>query len=380
MFVLVDVGRGHLSPAVAVSEQLERSEAGRFETRLVDVLHELGLGMLDRSVKRSWSEFFLRFPPFFDILYGAGDAFSRIMVNGVALIVGPQLRRLERYCRRLRPDLLVATHFIAINALAILRQRGRLAVPVIGMVVDPFECNKVMGHVGLDGLVTFSRRSLAAYRRQLPSVEVTRFPFPLSARFRADGTSRRETRRRLGLPPDRFVLLMTAGADGAGNFRRYFERLSRAGLDLHLVVVCGRNVRLRAELETWRPHAAGRTILGFVDNMHDLISACDVVLGAGGANLTMEALSVGRPLILTLSTANIRGTIAYVVRSGFGWWCPKAAGIVPLVRRLLEEPGIVREAGRRISEAGIRSGSPELAAYLAAKAAPTRTGATRPGS
>ena len=377
MFVLVDVGMGHTSPAVAVREELERTAPGRFEVLVVDVLREIGLVNLDRIIKRSWAEVFLRYPVFVDLFYGVSHALARIVVPAVTLLVGPGLRRLERFCRSVRPDLLVATHFIAINSLAVLRRRGRLGTRVIGVAVDPFDPYRIVGHPGLDGLITFSRRSFAAYRRQLPAVAVTRFPFPLSARFGANGTSRHEARRKLGLPPDRFILLMTAGADGAGNFHRFYERLVQASLDIHIVVVCGRNLRLRSALLAQEPPVrpaggcvSGRTVLGFVDNMHDLIAACDVFLGAGGANLTLEALCLGRPLVLTLSTPNIRGTVDYVVRNGFGWRCGEAAGIVPLVQRLLREPGLVREAGLRITAAGIRSGSPELAAYLAEQAEP----------
>lgn len=371
VFALIDSGMGHTSPALAVKEHLERAAPGRFEFVLVDLLHALGLRTLDRAVKRSWSGVMLRFPRLIDLVHGVGHAFAGILVPLIAWIATPQFHRLERHLRRLGPDLLVTTHFITTNAIAILRRRGLLDAPVVGMVVDPYDTLRVAAHPGLDGLVTFSRRSWAAYRRRLPAVEVVRFPFPLSVRFAGRPASRDEARRALGIPADRFVLLMTAGAEGVGNFERFFLRLVRASLDVHLVVVCGRNAALRRRLEVRaRRHSPAAdspttcTVLGFVGDMERLLAACDVFLGAGGANLTHEALATGRPLILTLSAANIRGTVEAVVRSGFGWHCTSARGIVPLVRRLLAEPELLREAERRIAAAGIRSGTPELSAYL----------------
>lgn len=371
VFALIDSGMGHTSPALAVKEHVERTAPGRFEIVLVDLLHALGLRTLDRAVKRSWSGLLLRYPRLIDPIHGIGHAFAGLLVPLIAWIAAPQFRMLERYLRRLEADLLVATHFIAANALAILRRRARIGIPVVGMVVDPYETFRVAGHPGLDALVTFSRRSWAAYRRQLPAVEVVRFPFPLSARFAGGTACRHEARRALGIPADRCVLLMTAGAEGVGNFERYFIRLVEASLDVHLVVVCGRNAALRRELEararrctSAADSATTCTILGFVDDMERLLAACDVFLGAGGANLTHEALCAGRPLILTLSAANIRGTVDYVVRSGFGWRCTRSRRIVPLVRRLLAEPELLRETERRIAAAGIRSGTSELSAYL----------------
>ena len=371
VFALVDSGMGHKSPALAVQEHLERVAPGRYDIVLVDLLAALGLRSLDTVVKRGWSDVLLRFPRLIDVIYWLFHTFAALLVPAIAWIVTPQLHFLERFCKRLDADLLVTTHFISNNSLAILRQRGRLGAPVVGMVVDPFETYRIAGHAGLDALVTYSRRSWSAYRSQLPSVQIERFGFPLSARYASPSRDRAAARRRLFVRAGRFVLLMTAGAEGVSNFHRFFERLVDASLDIHIVVVCGRNSVLRRQLQI-RADAvisSGSTtttcsLLGFVDNMDVLITACDVFLGAGGANLTFEALAVGRPLILTLTTPNIRGTIDYVVRNGFGWHCTREGEIVPLVKRLRETPRLLEEAERRIADAGIRSGTPELAGYL----------------
>jgi processive 1,2-diacylglycerol beta-glucosyltransferase len=371
VFALIDSGMGHLSPALAVKQHLERAAPGCFDITLVDLLDELGLKRLDRFVKRGWSEVLLRRPWLLFVAYWVGHALVGVLRPVISWIATPQLHLLERYCRDVRPDLLVSTHFLSTNFLAILRQRGRIHVPVVGMVVDPFETYRVAGHPGLDGLVTFSVRSWATYRRRLAAVEVARFGFPLSAPFAARTASREEARRALGIPAGAFVLLMTAGAEGSGNFHRFFQRIVEASIAMHVILVCGRNVRLRHALQEWagrRASAAGTattwTILGLVGNMAELIASCDVFLGAGGANLTLEALSVGRPMILTFRAPNIRGTVDYVVRNGFGWHCTRVGRFLPLMRMLLVEPGLLREAERRIAAAGIRSGTPELAAFL----------------
>lgn len=362
VFALVDSGMGHRSPALAVKEHLKRVAPECFAVVLVDLMEELGLRRLDWIVKRGWTEVLLRYPRLIDLLYWVGHAFAGVLVPAMAFVLTPQFRRLERYCRGLRADLLVTTHFLTTNLLAILRQRGSLRTPVIGMVVDPFETYHIAAHPALDGLITFSRRSLTAYRTHLPGVDVTLLGFPLTARFIGRVPSRAEARRTLGISSGTFVLLMTAGAEGVGNFDRYFERVIEASMDLHVIVVCGRNALLRRKLQG--RSCAACTILGFVDDMEELIAACDVFVGAGGANLTMEALSIGRPAILTLRTANIRGTVDYVVRRGFGWRCTRVDRFVPLLDRLLRNPRLVREAERRIASAGLGSGTPELAAYL----------------
>jgi 1,2-diacylglycerol 3-beta-galactosyltransferase len=372
VFALVDSGMGHKSPALAVREHLEAVAPGRFDILIVDILAELGLKRLDTVIKRGWSDVLLRYPILINVIYWIFSAFSGLLVPVIAWLVTPEFILLDRYCRRMDADLVVTTHFLSINPFAMLRQRGRVEIPVVGMVVDPFETYRVVAHPGLDSLVTFSRRSFDVYRRHLPSVDVQRFGFPLSARYAERSQSRLEARRALDIPPSRFVLLMTAGAEGVGNFQQFFQAVVATSLDIHVMVVCGRNKALRHELEEWAGEAgrsgASRTectIFGFVDTMDELITACDVFLGAGGANLTFEALAIGRPMILTLYTPNIRGTIDYVVRNGFGWSCTREKEFVSVIRRLAADSSLLQEAEQRIAAARIRSGTPELSAYLA---------------
>lgn len=374
LFALIDTGMGHKSPALAVREHLERVAPGRFEIVLMDFLAELGMKTLDKAVKRGWSRVLLRYTWLIDTLYWPGHALAPVFVTVIGWIVTAQLHHLERLTRKQDPDLIVTTHFVSTNSYAVLRKRGRIDVPVVGLVVDPFENNNLMAHAGLDALVTFSRRSHSVYRRNLPSTtEVVRFGFPLSERYSGTETSREAARKRLGIGPDRFVLLMTAGAEGVGNFDTLPGSVIAASMDIHVIVVCGRNDRLRRELAALSREVASAgksrtecTILGFVDNMHDLIAACDVFLGAGGANLTFEALSVGRPAILTLYTANIRGTIDYVAQNGLGWRCSDEKDCISLISRLRDEPRLLREAETRVARAGVRSGTPDLASYLVA--------------
>jgi UDP-N-acetylglucosamine:LPS N-acetylglucosamine transferase len=369
---MIDTGMGHKAPALAVREHLERVAPGRFDVVIMDFLAELGMRTLDKAVKRGWSKVLLRYTWLIDALYWPGHALAPIMVTVIGWIVTPQLHRLERLTRKQDPDLLVTTHFVSTNSYAVLAKRGRIDVPVVGLVVDPFENNNLMAHAGLKALVAFSRRSASVYRRNLPpSTEVVRLGFPLSGRYTGSVPDRAAARRKLGIASDRFVLLMTAGAEGVGKFDILPESVIGASLDIHVIVVCGRNDRLRRDLDAFAQEVASSgtsrtecTILGFVDNMHDLIAGCDVFLGAGGANLTFEALSVGRPAILTLYTPNIRGTVDFVEGNGFGWRCGDAASCVSLVSRLRSEPEVLREAEARIARAGIRSGTPELAAYL----------------
>src|SRR5207302_2048348 len=59
---------------------------------------------------------------------------------------------------------------------------------------------------------------------------------------------RAELRTRLGLYPDRFVVLVCGGADGSGGIARHAAALAASGLDIELAVIWGRYLPHTAQL------------------------------------------------------------------------------------------------------------------------------------
>lgn len=67
-----------------------------------------------------------------------------------------------------------------------------------------------------------------------------------------------------------------------------------------VVVVCGRNKKLQERLRA-RPQGPGHCqlhVLGFVDNMHEIMEACDTIITKAGPGTIAEALISGLPILL----------------------------------------------------------------------------------
>ena len=90
--------------------------------------------------------------------------------------------------------------------------------------------------------------------------------------------------------------------------------LARAMPDLQLVVVCGRNEKLYRALDGYGLPPTVR-VLGFVDNVAELMEVADFVLTKGGPQSLSETLAAGRPaVIFDLLPGQERGNGAYVAR------------------------------------------------------------------
>ncbi len=178
----------------------------------------------------------------------------------------------------------------------------------------------------------------------------------------APGTrARRALRRALGLDPDRFLVLITGGAEGAGPMAAAASRLLRSGLPIQLAVVCGRNRRLAARLRRWAAPLPIR-VAGLVDDMPRWLQAADLVVGKAGPSSVAEAAAAGLPLLVTGALAGQeRPNIALVEREGFG----QAVTVTGLARAVgqLAAPGSPRYAAMR--EEARRWGRPRAAFTVA---------------
>ncbi len=104
-------------------------------------------------------------------------------------------------------------------------------------------------------------------------------------------------RGRFGFRPDERVAVAAVGGTSAGTdlLHRIVDAFPcmRAQLpDLRLIVVCGP----RIDPVQW-PRHTGIEYCGYVDNLHEMLAACDAALVQGGLSTTMELVAAQRPFL-----------------------------------------------------------------------------------
>jgi UDP-N-acetylglucosamine:LPS N-acetylglucosamine transferase len=203
---------------------------------------------------------------------------------------------------------------------------------------------------------------VAALRRAgTPPERVALTGLPVGPLFGRIAEPARDLRLRLRLIPDRPTALLLAGGEGSGPVVETVTRLSRALPELQQIVVCGRNARLRRRLEEYclPPEVH---VLGFVENMPELMHAADFVITKGGPQSIAEVLASGKPMIIThLLPGQEEGNGAFVVRRGAGYLALTLPDVLAATRRIvLDAP--TRE---RLAAAARAAGRPDAAAHVA---------------
>lgn len=149
---------------------------------------------------------------------------------------------------------------------------------------------------------------------------------------------RRADRAALGLDPDRPVAAVMFGGHGS----RQMLKIARALGDVQLVLLCGHNSALQAELAAMR-RAAPHVALGFTQNVPRVLQLADVFVGKPGPGSISEAVQLGLP-VLTFENASTLPQERYNVQ-----WL-RELGLGLAVGSLRELPGAMAELLQRLPQ------------------------------
>ena len=363
VILMSDTGGGHRSLSRAIAAGLERRLGAGVRSTIVDPF-DAAPARLPSAILGLYGPIIQRIPAIYGWIYDALDAPGRFAAIGRRL-GQPVVAQLRQLLTRERPDAIVCAHALTTTlALDALDDVGGEPVPLAAMVTELATVHWSWIDHRVSRYFAATDEVVGALRAHgVPPSRVQLTGLPVGHQFGAIAESPEETRRRLRLIANRTTALVLAGGEGSGRLAELVPRLAAALPDLQLVVVCGRNERLRRGLSGYGLPPTVR-VLGFVENMPELMHAADFVLTKGGPQTIAETLAAGRPVVVTeLLPGQERGNGAYVVRRGAGYLALTLPDVLAASRRLASD-----EAERRRLAAAARQLGPRGAATNVADA------------
>lgn len=107
-----------------------------------------------------------------------------------------------------------------------------------------------------------------------------------------------EIYKELELSRDKKILLINSGSQGAFHCKEYLKEAVKKFNDLQIIFICGKNEPLYNIAKMIIGENERVKILGYVNNMNDILRISDVVLTKPGANSFYECIYMRKPMLL----------------------------------------------------------------------------------
>jgi 1,2-diacylglycerol 3-beta-galactosyltransferase len=375
LLLISDTGGGHRSAANAIGAALDEVESGphgeplQFEHRVEDVASHCSFPLSKLGPAYSAA---LRFaPPIYGALYHATNGKRRF--RSVIRFCEPLYReRLRDLFLSYKPDVIVSVHPLLNHAALRARSDAKLTdVPVITVVTDLGKVHEGWLVPEVDAVVVPAREVYQRAReRGIPSERIYHLGHPVHPKFEDVSNSKQQCRAHLGLPAEKTVALLMAGGEGGGKLLPTTLALAKSKLPLHLVVVTGRNAALRAKLNELAPSLpTPMTILGYCDNVPELMRAADLLVTKAGPGTIAEASLAEVPVVVyDFIPGQEYGNLEYVRTNGIGVVALTTNDVVRSVRRIvanLERLQTMRDRQASVAPRGSSRRIAELIANVA---------------
>lgn len=204
-------------------------------------------------------------------------------------------RRLLRLVSQKNPAVLVCTHFLHLDLFG--REFCRPRKRPLACVITDFEAHAswVSPHVDRYFVATDRVRQSLAYR-SIPIARVQATGIPIHPQFSCD-FSKAQACAKFGLDLDKPVVAVLGGGLGLGPMENVMRELDLYSTPLQVVGAAGKNEKLQKRLSGIMQRQSTK-VLGFLDNMHELLRAADLIITKPGGLTSSEALARQCPMLL----------------------------------------------------------------------------------
>ena len=262
----------------------------------------------------------------------------------------------ERWC----PHIVVSVHPLTQHILAkVLKELGlQNTVPLVTVVTDP--CYGFWKGWACDDVTLYlvageeARQQLIDYGIAPEKIKISGMPVHPKFAFPTE-LAAQAARRALDLDAEKFTVFVNAGWIGGGNIPEIFRELVRGELDVQAIFLAGKNEELRKEAEELaRTAKFPIKVIGYSDQVEELMRAANVMVSKLGGLTTFEALACRLPIIADATTPPMpqeAGAAQLISKRGAGILLQKTSDIVPVIRRMMTDTA--HYAALRTAAAGL---------------------------
>lgn len=314
LVIHASVGSGHKSAAQAIAQALEElRDSGdpaypdgsplAPNTR-IEVLDALDFSRIHFNGDKVASSFTGGGRPFYDLTWRYTFT-GRLLWGGGTCMNTFMFPRFTQYVRDNHPQAVIATHIMGANIAVGARLLTHQNYPVVSVPTD-YETEGFWPHYFTDAFCVGTEYMAETLRaRTIPEQRIRITGIPTRSEFLRN-YDMKEAREEFGLPQEKKVVAILAGANLPAPYRLFRESINEIlpylhrYTDMHFVVTAGRDQNYAEDMRQ-RIRDIGLsnvTIIDYCEEMAQLMAACDLAVCKSGGLTVTECLCSSTPMIL----------------------------------------------------------------------------------
>ena len=289
------MGAGHLKAAEALKEYVDQRypdsrslviDTFKYINPLVHKIFVDGYLSIIRKVPFAYSALY-RMSEQMDNMNKISNALSKMFSYKLAELIND-----------FNPSIIVCTHPFPLQIVSCLKKEKKIAIPLVGILTD-YVNHPFWFHDNIEAyVVAHENIKQDMINSGTPENRIFSYGIPVSQIF-LKRDSRTKLLRKYGLE-DKLTVLIMGGSLGFGNIKKMFLSFLNSKRDLQLIVVTGKNKKLKHQLQKYLgQHTKNVLLIGYTNEICNLMDIADLIVTKPGGMTISEALLKELPIFVT---------------------------------------------------------------------------------
>lgn len=324
-------GGGHNSCAKYISEELKSKNIDYEFKDYFDIVNKKAKSLASKIYLNSLG----KDGKIFKKVYKMGELYSSTKIKSpIYLISKAHRKKLYKYIKNNSFDLVITTHLFPGLALTAIKNDKKEDNINFIMVATDYEPCPFIEEVKPNFLVIPKGLEKRCLNKGINENILLSTGIPVSTNFIK---SAKNIRKKLKINDENVILVML-GSMGFGRINEIISDITNID-DTKIIVVCGSNTLLYRELSNLNNSKI--IVLGFVNNINDLIYSSDIVLSKPGGLSTTEIISITKPLIHIFPIPGIETYNSnFFSTKGMSLKCNSKEEIITSIKRILSDKNL----------------------------------------
>lgn len=297
LLVSLSTGSGHVRAANALQETAKKHFSSNIATTHIDLKDFITLPVKTALID-SYDLLIKQAPDIWGFLYNKTNTplISKQLKKITKSLEKINTSKFISYIEQIKPDYILFTHFLPADIYSSHKKNSNL--PPFGVLVTDYGLHELWISEGAqDYFVATQKMAEVLKRHKIKTKNIHVSGIPVDPVFYKK-QNKLKIRKTLNINTSKKPILVLSGGNGLTDLSIIINSLCESNKKLHIFAITGKNKKLKNKLQKIKtPKNISLEVLGWVDNINDYITACDIVIGKCGGMTTSECMTAKTPII-----------------------------------------------------------------------------------